>query len=499
MNVLPSCWLFQGRYQDNRSAVSGTFMQIKYNMSLVKVTPGLLKLTEAFQKVPELQLQWLIENSYEILLEAGKFLFMPGKDVNDTYIIIEGKVRLYLLQRDEMLDLYTFEAGSVTGNLPFSRGWTNTTHGEAGVDTQILALPSEKFHHMICHHYDLTQALVNVMTTRIRDYTTLQQQNEKMMSLGKLSAGLAHELNNPVSAVVRGATSLKQHIQKVRFSFQNIVRLGVSPQKIERINSVLDEIVGNSDIKPITMMERSRMEDDLRDWLDDQEIENTDDVASNFVDYNIGIAEAEEISGDLSAGTLSAVFNWLSNSLVSEKIVKDIEEGSSRIAGIVGSVKNFTHMDQAREKQYADIHHGLRNTLTMLNYKIQKAGIKVIENYDNALPKVKAMIGELNQVWTNLIDNAIDALEDVEKGEIEISTFREDELVCVTVRDNGTGIPKEICSRIFDPFFTTKAVGKGTGLGLDVVQRILKQHKGRVKIESVAGNTIFFVCFPING
>ena len=468
-------------------------------MATIKVTADLLKLTEAFQNVPDSQLQWLIDNSNTILVEAGDFLFKPGKPVNDTYIIISGRIRLYLLQREEMLDIYTFEEGSVTGNLPFSRGWTNTTHGEASVDTQILALPEEMFHHMICTHYDLTRALVNVMTTRVRDYTALQQQNEKMMSLGKLSAGLAHELNNPVSAVVRGATSLKQHIQKVRFAFQEVVRLGVSSEKIELINRTLDKVVSKTDLPPLTMMERSQREDDLRDWLEELDILNADDVAENFVEFNLSLDEAEIVKENIAKTELSAVFNWLSNSLVSEKIVKDISEGSNRIAGIVGSVKNFTHMDQAREKQYADIHQGIRNTLTMLNYKIQNNHIKVIESYNLSLPRVKAMIGELNQVWTNLIDNAIDATEGVEKPAIEIRTSQIEDQVCVAVKDNGSGIPDDVLSCIFDPFFTTKAIGKGTGLGLDVVQRILRQHKGKVSVVSVPGNTEFVVCFPING
>lgn len=468
-------------------------------MSLFKVSTTQLKSTEAFANVPDQQLEWLIDNSHTFVLPAGDFLFLPGRPVEDTYIIIEGRIRLYLLQKDEMLDIYTFEAGSVTGNLPFSRGWTSTTHGQAGADTKILVLPSERYHDMICSNYELTQAFVQVMTTRVRDYTSLQQQNEKMMSLGKLSAGLAHELNNPVSAVVRGATSLKKHIQKVRFAFQHIVRLGITSEKIEVINNLLDDIVKKDEHPNLTMLEKSNLEDDLRDWLEDHDVKHADEVAANLVDFNIGIEEAELIRQDIAACNLSAVFNWLSESMVSEKIVKDIDEGSKRIAGIVGAVKNFTHMDQGREKQYADIHQGLKSTLTMLNHKIQCSGIKVLEHYNYDLPKVKAMVGELNQVWTNLIDNAIDALENVQGGVIEITTGQDEDLVCVTVRDNGSGIPEEMASRIFDPFFTTKAVGKGTGLGLDVVQRILKQHKGRVTIESVPGNTAFNVCFPING
>ena len=155
-------------------------------------------------------------------------------------------------------------------------------------------------------------------------------------------------------------------------------------------------------------------------------------------------------------------------------------------------------MDQAREKQYGDIHKGLRSTLIMLNYKIQKGNIKIIESFDETLPLVKAMIGELNQVWTNLIDNAIDAMDKVPKPVLEIITKQDNQQVCVTIKDNGEGIPDELRTQIFDPFFTTKEVGKGTGLGLDVVQRIIRQHKGMVKIESVPGNTQFTVCFPIN-
>ncbi|MDP9077680.1 MAG: ATP-binding protein [Bacteroidota bacterium] len=469
------------------------------NKNQIVVTPALLAATEAFNKVPETQLKWLIDNSKNIVLEAGEFLFIPGKQVDDTYIIIDGKIRLYTLQKNEMHEIYTFSAGEVTGNLPFSRGWTSTPYGEAGVDTHILSLPENKYHYMICTHFELTRALVNIMTTRVRDYTALQQQNEKMMSLGKLAAGLAHELNNPVSAVVRGATSLKEHIQTVRFAFQNVVRLGISPEKIDLINKLLGDILKAGENITLSLMERNKREDEMLDWLDDMGIENADVVSETFVEFNLTVEKAELIRADLPETDLSAVFNWLSNSLVSEKIVKDIEEGSQRIAGIVSSVKTFTHMDQAREKQYGDIHQGLRSTLTMLNYKIHKGNIKIVETFDESLPQVKAMIGELNQVWTNLIDNAIDAMENVSHPVLEIITAQDDKKVCVTIRDNGEGIPEELRTQIFDPFFTTKEVGKGTGLGLDVVQRIIRQHKGLVKIESVPGNTEFTVCFPING
>jgi signal transduction histidine kinase len=191
--------------------------------------------------------------------------------------------------------------------------------------------------------------------------------------------------------------------------------------------------------------------------------------------------------------------NWINSNMITEKMVVDIEEASKRIADLVGAVKNFTHMDQGHDKQYADVHDGIRNTLTMLQHKIHTGSVEVIKNFDTSLPPVKAMIGELNQVWTNLMDNALDAMEPAGKGTLEIKTRRDNDCVEVSIIDNGPGIPDDIKSQVFDPFFTTKEIGKGTGLGLDVVNRIVKQHRGSIKLNSVPGRTEFLVCFPIDG
>jgi len=211
------------------------------------------------------------------------------------------------------------------------------------------------------------------------------------------------------------------------------------------------------------------------------------------------VADLDDIKGRIPADAISAVLNWINNNLVTEKIVVDIHEASGRISELVGAVKNFTHMDQGHGKQFADIHIGIRNTLTMLQHKIRNGNVRVIENFDAELPEVNALIGELNQVWTNLVDNALDAMGPNNNGQLTITTSRAKECVRVTISDNGPGIPEEVKSRIFDPFFTTKEIGKGTGLGLDVVKRIIKQHKGAVKVDSAPGQTNFIVEFPIDG
>jgi len=399
----------------------------------------------------------------------------------------------------EMREVGVFEAQDITGHLPFSRSKTAIGKAEVVENVTFLLFPIEQEEAMIRSQFELTQALVHVMANRIRDFTALQQQNEKMMALGKLSAGLAHELNNPASAVVRGSASLLKHLKLVPDAFKQVMSLKLS---VDDVSSVSDKLFGVicKDEKPaMGMMERSEKEDDVLDWLDDNDIDNSQEIAENLVDFGFDVDDLEEFKKHIPAEALSPVFGWINNNLVTEKMVIDIEEASRRIASLVGAVKTFTHMDQGHGKQYADIHIGIRNTLTMLQHKIKQGNVKVEELFDNTLPQVNALIGELNQVWTNLIDNALDAMEGSGNSVLQIKTGRAKDCVQVVITDNGPGIPEDVKSRIFDPFFTTKEAGKGTGLGLDVVNNIVKQHNGKIKLESEPGRTSFIVEFPFNG
>jgi signal transduction histidine kinase len=239
--------------------------------------------------------------------------------------------------------------------------------------------------------------------------------------------------------------------------------------------------------------------DELTELFDDMNVENSDEIAESMVDFGFENEDIELFRKHIPLQYLSPIFNWINTLLITDRMVQDIGESARRIANLVTSVKTYTHMDQGQEKQYADIHIGIKNTLQMLIYKIKKGNITMQKELDFTLPPVKAMIGELNQVWTNLIDNALDAMEVNGKGTLTIKTERDKEFVQVTITDDGPGIPEDIQSRIFDPFFTTKDIGKGTGLGLEVVQRIVKQHKGSIKVRSKPGETSFVICFPIDG
>lgn len=462
------------------------------------VTLPWLKSLEALSNVPDEQLQWFMDNSEDQLIADGEMLLEPGEPISGPHVIVTGEMHFYMMQNGARREYIAFNAGHITGYLPYSRGKIAQGYARASGELQLLSFHTERIQEMIKNHFELTQALVHVMSNRVRNFTAQQQQNEKMMALGKLSAGLAHELNNPASAIVRDSDSLKKHLRLEPKMFKEMAMINIDEAQVDALVERLFSLLTVVDRPRLTLKQRTVLEDEIADWFNDREIENAFAIAESFVDFNFSVADLDAFSETIPPESLSPVFNWLSNLLVTERMVDDIQQSSKRIADLVSSIKTFTHMDRAQVKEFADIHIGIRNTLTMLGYKVRKGNIVVIEDYDHELPPVKALIGELNQVWTNLIDNALDAMEPNSKGTLTIKTELDGEFVQVTVTDDGPGIPEEVVNSIFDPFFTTKPMGKGTGMGLEVVQRIIHQHDGSVKVKSVPGCTEFIVCFPLD-
>lgn len=458
-----------------------------------------LRSIAAFTGVPDDQLDWLNSNSLHYIRGESELLIRPGEPIVGMHIIVRGKVRIYLIQENAKRELATMGDREITGYLPYSRGKVANGWVEFMTDTQMMTLPMERTHDMIRNHFELTQALVHLMSDRVREFTALQQQNEKMMALGKLSAGLAHELNNPAAAIVRDAQLLKKHLQLQPETFKSVIQIQLSSRQVDEVNRLLFQILLEKRIVHLSLRERSRKEEQITDWLDDQRIDNSADLAENFVDFGFTCSDLDAFLAQVPQEFLSPVFNWINSNLVTEKFVEDIRQASERISDLVGSVKTFTHMDRGQDKQLTDIHTGIRNTLVMLGHKIKEGHITLHQEYDEALPQLKAMVGELNQVWTNIIDNALDAMAPHGQGTLTIRTTQNANDVNVQITDDGPGIPAGIITRIFDPFFTTKEIGKGTGMGLEVVQRIIHQHRGSIKVSSRPGFTEFLVCFPLNG
>jgi len=466
---------------------------------MLPVSVSTLKSFEALKSVPDNQLQWLIDNCATRVLHDGECLTVQGQPIAGPHFIVKGHIVLYAMLNGNRREIAAVNGGEVSGYLPYSRASVATVNSQAVGEVEVMSFPTERIREMITQQFELTQALVHVMSNRVREFTALQQQNEKMMALGKLSAGLAHELNNPASAIVRDSVSLLEHLKMEPRSFKQVIAIQMTAEQVDAVNDELFRLLAIKDRPRLTLKEKTKREDEMTAWLDDHNIENGYDVAENFVDFGFGVENLETFCSHIPSDYCSPVFNWISQLLNTERMVQDIQESSRRIADLVSSVKIFTHMDRGSNKEYADIHIGIRNTLTMLGYKIRKGNITLVEDFDETLPPVNAMIGELNQVWTNLIDNALDAMETNGKGTLTIKTKKDREFVQVSIIDDGPGIPEDIRTRIFDPFFTTKEIGKGTGMGLEVVQRIVQQHHGSIKVISEPGKTEFVVCFPIEG
>ena len=448
-----------------------------------------------FKDLPENQIKWLAEKGVVKHLKPGDIVFRKGDEVAHL-IVVFAEIRIE--QNGQFRLFAEMVPGSVTGALPYSRAKVGIAQGLVLEETEIYLLEKSYFEDMIHTHYELTERLVHTLTNRVRDFTKQQQMNEKMVALGKIAAGLAHELNNPSAAVVRSASELKKHLGLLPDKFKSVIRIQMNDNQIDVVNDVLFSRLNEGIKSKLSLMERTEKEDEIADWLEEKSVEDAYELAADFVDFGIEISDLEKIDAEIDQEEdLFPVIRWMDNMMVTEKLVQEIEEASKRISDLVSSVKIYTHMDKSPEKQLVDIHEGILNTLVILKHKFKKNKVDFIETFQDELPQVGLFVSEMNQVWTNLIDNALDAMEE-NGGKLEIKSYKSGDFVKVEVSDTGKGIPEDIQSQVFDPFFTTKSIGKGTGIGLDVVKRVIDQHRGDITVESKPGNTKFVVCLPIS-
>lgn len=450
----------------------------------------------ALAGVPEDQLSWLAANSLRQDLEEGQILSSPEFPVTGSHFIMNGSCMVYNFQLGAKRELGTLQAGEIAGYLPFSRGHRTTVYISATEPTAVLTLPMDMIRIMIAGHYELTQALVHVMCNRIRYMTSLQLQNEKMMALGKLSAGITHEINNPAAASISDAASIISYLDTLPVSLE-ILPLSQKSKQAEAFFRTIRTF--QNDLKAeevLSFRERIQKEEKFSEWLTSHGAEDADSIAEALVDLGLSDQPLNELADFYKNQELAEILSWITGLLRAQRTSRNLLSSSKRIEQLVQSVKTFTHMDRGSAKQKTNIHTGIRNALVMLEHKRKHLNISLVEDYDTSLPDVTALVGELNQVWTNLIDNALDAMERSSGGTLTIRTARDLDFVRVTVSDNGPGIPEEIQSMIFDPFFTTKEMGKGTGIGLEVVKTIITQHSGTVRLRSVPGETSFIICFP---
>ncbi|MGB3619413.1 MAG: ATP-binding protein [Catalinimonas sp.] len=457
------------------------------------LTPDDLRPHDIFKDLPDETLHWFIDHAEELHFEKGDHLFTEGGQATNLFVMLDGQMQLTLRVGEQLVPISTFDPGAVAGVLPYSRLETYAGSAAAIVPSVVLALPKACFTELEQTSQELTQRFVAVMTNRVRESSKLQQQREKMMALGKLSAGLAHELNNPAAAIRRTSSELRKRVAALPEQVENLGKHQLSGEQMRAICVLVKESFGTEGRK-LSPLEKSDREDEVADWLEDHGLDDGYAYAEQIVLSGIGIDELESIRDQMPEAAIGDVVRWFDLALATERLVDEIQSASGRISELVGSIKNYTHMDRSDANEATDVSEGLGNTLVMLNHKLKGKQVRVVTDFPEDLPKVEARPGELNQVWTNLIDNALDAMD--AGGTLRIEVRPEGEFLKVLVIDDGRGIPTEVQSRIFEPFFTTKGVGEGTGLGLDVVQRIVKSHRGDVKVRSEPGHTEFEVCLP---
>ena len=453
---------------------------------------------DALADVPRDQIQWMVEKGEVNKLKAGEIAFKKGDSIDQMIALLEGAVAIRIEMNGNYRELGRIEEGEITGSLPYSRAQTATGHATAVIDTTFFSLSKEHFRALVCDCHELAAALVHLMTDRVRDFSKFQHQNEKLMALGKLSAGLAHELNNPAAAIVRSAESLQTHLGSVPEKFKKVISMEVNDQQIDFVNDLVFGKLKTGIDKSESLMAKTEREDDLTDWLEDNGYGDCYMLSETLADYGFCTEDLIAVKEKIGQNEFPSVVTWIDNVLTTEKMVGEIKDASDRISKLVNSVKSYSHMDRSSDYDPTDVHEGLRTTLTILNHKINKNKIKIVEDLDKNLPKLDANPGQLNQVWTNIIDNALDAMEDM-GGTLTISTQTGVNEIKVKVSDTGKGIPEDIQDKIFDPFFTTKDIGKGTGtgLGLETVKQIIENHKGNLKLESQPGSTTFEFCLSI--
>ncbi|MGA2978114.1 MAG: ATP-binding protein [Terriglobales bacterium] len=444
-----------------------------------------------FADLPDDQLAWFLSQSQELRYKAGDTYLRQGTPADAMFVILEGQLELHGELGGETV-AFSMKAGDVTGVLPFSRMKQFKVNGRAATDSRILRFPAALFPDLVQRMPELAKRLVGLMADRIRETTRIEQQRDRLAALGKLSAGLAHELNNPASAAKRATSQLREILKKIKDASLELGRRDLTPSQRAEIEKMEASFAQRNEAPPDALAV-SDLEDQVDSLLRSHGQNDLWQLAADLARKNIKPEALESLFAALDTGTARAALVRIAASVEVANLLNEIESSTSRISDLVGAIKEYTYMDQV-PVQNVDIVKGLETTLTIMNYKL-KRGVVVQRDYQRIPLLVNSFGSELNQVWTNLIDNAIDAMGG--KGELRIRTYRDDSCAVVEIADNGPGISEEVEPHIFEPFFTTKGVGEGTGLGLDTVQRIVKKHRGGIQVTSKPGDTRFQVWLPL--
>jgi signal transduction histidine kinase len=451
-----------------------------------------LRKSPLFEGLSNQELQRLMDMAEPVSLKAGEVLMRQGDAGDAAHVVIRGEFEIQKQSGQSLIKIDVRNPGDVVGEMALLSRASRTATVVAKTDGETLRIPPEAFEALLESSSSAAMAVLRWVMARLTQNESLLHQQDKMAALGTLSAGLAHELNNPAAAAQRNAAELGKSLVRLQALNHQIESTALQENQTGWLDSFLQEASRRftSPVKLETLEKIDRV-DQLQEWLEENHVESAWDLAPAIVSFGWRVEDLEELK---SSPLFGLTLQWLGLACLTIARVAEVREATERISQIVQAMKSYTYLDKARLLE-VDVHEGLENTLVILQHKL-KRGVSIRREYSPDLPRIEAYASELNQVWTNIIDNAVDAMDG--QGVITIRTYAENKHVVVELMDNGPGIPQDIQSRIFEPFFTTKAPGQGTGLGLHISHDIVvNRHHGQLLVDSKPGETKFTIMLPI--
>ncbi len=452
-----------------------------------------LRKIDLFANLPDTDLEQLCRDAEEVHLAAGDMLFNEGSMGGRAYVIVEGQIEIYKSADKKNVQLGIRRSGEVIGEMSILEAAPRMASGRALTASTLLAISSDNFNHMLDTSPSAARRILQTFSRRLQSTESLLRQNERMAQLGTFAAGMAHELNNPSAAVQSSTEQLKAVFQEYQrlTARLNQPDVGASPAPdLQALEERLRlQAQSPTDLDPLVQGDREAR---LEDWLEEMGVEDSWNLAPQLASTGLEKQDLEPFTSAAAPAQVSVLLEWAAAAYSMYRLLEEIGQAAGRISGIVNSLKSYVYLDQS-PVQEVDIHASLENTLAILRYKLGKE-ITIKQQFDPALPPILGYGSELNQLWTNLIDNAIDALDG--KGQITLRTTWREPWVVVDIADSGPGIPEEVQARLFSPFYTTKPVGKGSGLGLHISYKIVQKHDGDIKVNTRPGETHFEVWLP---
>ncbi len=443
-----------------------------------------------FARFPQEELDTLLTQSHTIMLPAGDYLFHDGDAATGFYVILQGEIEISKTIGGQAIVLAKLPPGSFIGEIALLTGQPRSASGRATTESQLLEFNRELVE-SVTRSSPIAQLLMTTMAERMRDTEAQIRQQEKMSALGNLAAGLAHELNNPAAANVRAARQIPLLLTELQRHTLALTALGLDAEQMDLLSQTGESLITMPAPTPLSALRQNDRETALADWLEARAVDDAWQHTPPLVTEGIGLDMLEMFEAQMPPGSLPGIVRWLASTMTLVGMARTVAQSATRISEMIQAVKAYTYMDEA-PLQIVDLHDGLENTLTMLSNRLSK--VTVERHYDRTCPRVNVYASELNQVWTKLIENALDAMND--RGALRIRTERDDNTVTITVSDTGRGIAEDIQGRIYEPFFSTKPMG--TGLGLDIARRIVREkHRGDIRFSSRPGETHFFVTLPL--